>query len=116
MSGADFTGFYRPTAFTLPTTAQTTIFTATGAYANVRMINLANITGAAVTVTLEWTDSSEGVTVSLLEGYTMPPNSQIMEEPPGMTIDNGDAIKVTAGTANAIEGIIVAAEIAGRNA
>ncbi len=99
----------------LTTTGQTAVFTAAGANLTevVEWIRMTNTTALAGTLLLEWTDASEAVTYTLMGTETIAPNSSATLEL-GAAFPPGDALKATAGTANAFQ-IIVAVEEMGRS-
>jgi hypothetical protein len=96
----------------LTTTAQTTIYTAAGNNMNevVEWVHIANTTASPATVTIEWTDSSAATTYTLIGGQNVPANVAIRLEL-GVGLPPGDALKATAGTANALQIVIAAAEM-----
>ena len=102
----------RITGVKLTTTSQTTIYTAAGNNMNevVEWVHVSNTTASPATVILEWTDSSAATTYKLVGGQNVPANVAIRLEL-GVGLPPGDAIKATAGTANALEIVIAVAEM-----
>lgn len=114
MSTSDFTSRVTPTGAILTTTAQTTVYTTRKTFDNLIGINIANITAAPVTVTVGWYDAHDTVTYYLCYQYPVAANGIFIPEPRGMCLDEGDEIRITAGTANALHCIVLTVEIAGR--
>lgn len=106
----------------LTTTTQTTVYTADTANGNMHEVLIAvlvaNVTSTDATVTVEWTDASAADTYSLATGMTVPANGTVWLRPINMPLDDADAIKATAGTANALHVVTMVNEKArgGRDA
>lgn len=98
----------------LTTTTQTTVYTALGG--NMREMLIAvlitNVTSSDATVTIEWTDASAVDTYSLATAMTVPANGSVWLRPIHLPLDASDAVKATAGTANALHVVTMINEMA----
>lgn len=93
----------------LTTTTETTLYTVPSApekYTNIlRSVRVANSTASSVTFTLKWRDNTGATDYSLIHGDNVPANGVIVlteEDGLGFKMREGDLIKATAGTGNAL--------------
>lgn len=97
----------------LTTTNATTVYTAIGG--NMReMLNavfVSNVTGTDATVTVVWTNDADSADYSLATGMTVPANGSVWLRPIGLPLASGDLIKVTAGTSDALDVIVMLSEL-----
>jgi hypothetical protein len=101
---------YKSTFFSLTTTNQTTVYTVpTGVKALVRTIQCTNHT-ANTTVEVFITDTSASTTTEIAEINMAASTTENFAKGP-IVLDEGDIIKITAGTANRITGTISVLEI-----
>ena len=105
--------FYNRSGTVLSTNASTGCYTAPSGVSSVLVnaVYLSNTTGSAVIVTLNWFDSTASVTHSIITGATIPPNQTLQPIVGALPLHPGDSIKVAAGTANAVDVTVCAAEI-----
>lgn len=89
-----------------------TLYTATGVTTVVLGLAITNKTSQAVTVQVQFTDSSASVTRQLLENVSIPGNTTL-ETLAGQKyiLESGDSLGVQAGTASAIDVVLGAMEI-----
>lgn len=98
----------------LSTTSATTLYTVpSNTTAKVATMTLCNVTGSAVTVTvhlLKVGDTADG-THSIISGYSLSPGDtlSLRDYFGGAMMATGEAIAVTAGTANAVDVVITGA-------
>lgn len=95
-------------------TNQATIYTASGCTAIVQAIHIANNDVAAdQTVTsLAWTDSSDSNSeTKLLAGAVVPMKSALQALDGPLVLEDGDALKITAGAGNKLEVSVSVLEI-----
>jgi hypothetical protein len=98
----------------LTTTGNTTIHTTTG-YTQVIGIRLANITGTAAVATVAWFDSAAADQYRLLFQHTVPANGAVWLPLEAFALNQGDQIRVQAGTASALDVVLSIAETPGRS-
>ncbi len=73
-------------------------------------MKLANVSGASVNVTIEWHDDSAATQYKLLSTYALAQNTFLDFDLFGMTLDDGDEIRVTASVINALHVVITVTE------
>ena len=101
---------YKSTFFSLTTTSQTTVYTVpSGVKALIKTIQCSNHTGNT-TVEVFVTDTSASTTTEIAE-ITMSASTTENFAKGIIILDEGDILKITAGTANRITGTISVLEI-----
>jgi hypothetical protein len=99
----------------LTTTGVTSLYTAQG-YAQAVGIRVANLTGGAVTLTINYYSALLNDTFRLLFQGQVPANGAVFFPLEAMALAPNDEIRVQAGTSNALDVILTIAEIPGRSA
>lgn len=103
----------------LTDTSQTTLFTADDGYAIPTDIHVANISGSAVSVTIEYSPQTGGTVYTLVKSYDIQPNSTGLhlsdDDGLGFQIATGGTIRATAGAANALHVSLGVIELGGRS-
>lgn len=98
------------------TTSETTCYVADGPFATITSILAANTSTAAHSLTVKWRDSSAAASYSLLPAVTVPANStEFLEFEAGFQLNDGDEIRVTAGTASVFDVMVTVIESIGRS-
>lgn len=98
----------------LTTTNATTVYTAptaSGAKTVLLACTVANVSGSGVVYTVAITDNADVVQSRIIAEATMPPNTSLEVVQNKLILNAGEKIRVTAGTANAIDVTIAALEI-----
>lgn len=96
----------------LTTTTATTVYTAIGGNTTefLNAVLAANVTATDATLTIEWTDASAAATYALVTATTVPARGSVWLRPLGLPLSKDDAVKATAGTANALHVIALIGE------
>lgn len=89
----------------LTTTSQTTIYTQESGVSYADHINFANITASAATARLHVTVSADSDTYALFYDVSVPAGGLVRVDL-GYALNKDDAIKATAGTANALDVVL----------
>jgi hypothetical protein len=102
---------YKNTGINLSTTDTTTILTSpAGARCLVKQIQVDNTSGSPVNLSVQVTDSSAGATFRI-SGNPIAANTTQNIIAETLVLEESDSLKMTAGTANEIQGIISYAQI-----
>lgn len=96
----------------LADTSEATIYTAARP-TKVIQFNIANRTGSAATISVDWEDTSASTDFELVYQKTINGNDSVFIETGALTLAAGDKIKATAGTGNAITIVVTVAETLG---
>ncbi len=95
----------------LDSTNQTTVYTVPAGHdAVLKTIQICETSGNATPVTLEFTDASASSTFKLLGSKSIAANDHLLLLIE-LNLNEGDAIKLTAGTANRIEAVLTIDEL-----
>lgn len=100
----------------LTTTASTTVYVSRETKSKIIEIWIANVTGSAATVTVEWYVSRTAVAYTLCFQKSVPANDFLQLQPQALGLSESDEVRVTAGTANALHVTLTPVEVSGRNA
>ena len=101
----------RNAAVALNSTNQTTIYTVPAGHdAVLKTIQICETSGNATPVTLEFTDASASATFKLLGSKSIGANDHLLLLLE-LNLNEGDAIKLTAGTANRLEAVLTIDEL-----
>ncbi len=101
----------RNAAFALDGTSQTTVYTVPGGHdAVLKNIIICETSGNATPVTLELTDASASATYKLLGSKSVAANDYVLLALE-LNLNEGDIIKLTAGTADRIEAVLTIDEL-----
>ena len=103
---------YKNAGINLSTTDTTTVLTSpTSARCLVKQIQIDNASGSPVSLSVQFTDSSASLTFRI-RNKSIPANEVIDIINQTLVLEEGDSLKMTAGTADEIQGIISYAQIA----
>ncbi len=102
---------YKNAGINLSTTDTTTVLTSpTSARCLVKQIQIDNASGSPVSLSVQFTDSSASLTFRI-RNKSIPANEVIDIINQTLVLEEGDSLKMTAGTADEIQGIISYAQI-----
>ena len=97
---------YKNSGINLSTTDTTTVLTSpSSARCLVKQIQIDNASGSAVNLSVQVTDSSASLTFRI-RNKQIPANDVVDIINQTLVLEEGDSIKMTAGTANELQGII----------
>lgn len=94
-------GIRKPFRTKLTTSNATTLYTGAQFKAYLDAINFCNITASAATIDLWVNDGSSSF--YLLKGYSLAANDSVLLTELAADVNNGDTLRIQAGTANAID-------------
>lgn len=98
----------------LTTTAETTIYAASrGMRPCLDTLNIANVTGADVTATVRWYDASAATSFTLVMTVSIAAAARLTIADVPLSLREDDELRVTAGTADALDVIAVLIEATG---
>ena len=102
---------YKNAGVNLTTTDTTTVLTSpTSARCLVKQIQIDNASGSPVNLSVQFTDSSASTTFRI-RNKAIPANDVVDIINHTLVLEEGDSLKMTAGTANEIQGVISYAQI-----
>ena len=102
---------YKNAGINLTTTGTTTVLTSpASARCLVKQIQVDNASGSPVKLSVQFTDSSLSLTFRI-RNKAIPANEVVDIIDKTLILEEGDSIKMTAGTANELQGIISYAQI-----
>jgi hypothetical protein len=102
---------YKNAGINLTTTDTTTVLTSpTSARCLVKQIQIDNASGSPVNLSVQFTDSSASATFRI-RNKAIPANDTVDIINHTLVLEEGDSLKMTAGSANEIQGIISYAQI-----
>ena len=102
---------YKNAGFNLSDTSQTTVLTApTSGRCLIKQIQLDNTSGSPVNLSVQVTDSSASTTFRI-HGNAVPATTTINIISQTLVLEESDVLKMTAGTAGELQGIISYAQI-----
>ena len=102
---------YKNAGINLTTTGTTTVLTSpSSARCLLKQIQVDNASGSPVNLSVQFTDSSTSTTFRI-RNKAIPANDTIDIINHTLVLEEGDSLKMTAGTANEIQGVISYAQI-----
>ena len=102
---------YKNIGINLTTTGTTSVLTSpANARCLIKQIQIDNTSGSPVNLSVQVTDSSAGATFRI-RGQAVPATTTVNVITQTLVLEEGDILKMTAGTANELQGIISYAQI-----